>query len=131
MCALGSGYRPIPSELHRLAGREIELIGDNDETGIETTQLVSFALSTAGVDHRVWDWSKCETNATDFFSFWADCIEREVERIRNPFVKALGVTLFSPFPPLTVQLFNRSTVQLHKRQDEVTMKGSALFIHSL
>jgi hypothetical protein len=99
MCALGSGYRPIPSEMHKLAGRWVGLIGDNDEAGIETTQIVSFALNTAGVEHHVWDWGRCRTNARDFFSFWADCIEKEVKSFSDPFVKTLSGTVFSPSPP--------------------------------
>jgi hypothetical protein len=114
MCALGSGYRPIPSELHKLAGRWVGVIGDNGETGIETAQLVSFALNTAGVDHVVWDWSKVSTNASDFFEFWADCILKEVKSFKNPFVKLLNGTVFSPAPPSynsTIQPFNPSTTE--------------------
>jgi hypothetical protein len=59
VCALGSGYRPIASEIEQLRGRRILLIGDNDAAGIETTRIVSRALEGAGVDHRVWDWSDC------------------------------------------------------------------------
>jgi hypothetical protein len=99
MCALGSGYRSIPSELHKLAGRWVGVIGDNNEEGIKTAQLVSFALNTAGVDHMVWDWSKCETKAGDFFEFWADCILKEVKSFKSPFVRLLKGTFLSPSSP--------------------------------
>jgi hypothetical protein len=52
LCALGSGYRPIKSEIEQLRGRLVVVIGDNDAVGMETAQIVSNALTSAGVDHR-------------------------------------------------------------------------------
>jgi hypothetical protein len=57
MCALGSGYRPIASELQQLRGRRVGVIGDNDAAGIKTTEIVCRALDDADVAYGVWDWS--------------------------------------------------------------------------
>jgi hypothetical protein len=59
LCALGSGYRPMPSEIEQLQGRRVVVIGDNDAAGIQTTEIVAGALAAAGVDHETWDWSAC------------------------------------------------------------------------
>jgi hypothetical protein len=99
MCALGSGYRPIPSEMHKLAGRFVSVIGDNDVVGIKTTQLVSFALNTAGVEHQVWDWSKCEIRVNDLFDFWVHIEGEGKEKFTNPFVQLYPGTFFFPSPP--------------------------------
>jgi hypothetical protein len=57
LAALGSGYRPIPSELNKLRGRKLFVIGDNDTAGFETTQIVSCALTTAKIEHSLWNWN--------------------------------------------------------------------------
>ena len=67
VCALGSGYRPIPDEIEKLRGRMVMLIGDNDAAGIETAQIVSEALNHAGVDYHVWDWSAWQGRCKDLF----------------------------------------------------------------
>jgi hypothetical protein len=69
ICALGSGYRPIRSELEQLRGRQVLVVGDNDAAGIETTEIVCQALEAAGVDHKVWDWTnRPEKDLYDFLS---------------------------------------------------------------
>lgn len=108
ICALGSGYRAIPSELHKLAGRFVGVIGDNDVAGIETTQLVSYALNQAGIENEVWDWSKCENRAKDFFDFWV----KAKGKAKTAFVRLYSGTLFCPSLPShnsPVQQFNPST----------------------
>jgi hypothetical protein len=55
--ALGSGYRPIANELTQLAGREVIVIGDRDNAGIESVRRVSAALCSHGVDHVVLNWN--------------------------------------------------------------------------
>jgi hypothetical protein len=67
VCALGSGYRPIPNELEKLRGRFLILIGDRDTAGIETTQIVSHAFDCAGIDYRIWDWSIWQGKCKDLF----------------------------------------------------------------
>jgi hypothetical protein len=57
VCGLGSGYRPITSEIEQLRGRHVGLVGDRDAVGVETTSIVSRALHEAVVGHHVWDWS--------------------------------------------------------------------------
>jgi hypothetical protein len=112
MCALGSGYRPLPNEMHKLAGRWVVLIGDNDQVGTETTQLVSFSLNTAGVGHCVWDWGLCEIKAKDLFAFMTKV---PAGRMKNPFVQLYSGTFFCPPPPSydsTVQQFNSSTQEI-------------------
>ena len=109
MCALGSGYRPIPSEMHKLAGRWVVLIGDNDESGTKTTQLVSFALNTAGVRHCIWDWELCHIKATDFFQFM---MKVPVGSVKNPLRVLYNGTFLSSSPPSQnspVQQFSSST----------------------
>ena len=67
VCALGSGYRPITSELQQLRGRLVVLIGDNDAAGFETAQIVSPALEHADVDHCIWAWSAWQGRCKDLF----------------------------------------------------------------
>ena len=57
ICALGSGYRPIVSELQQLHGRRVGLIGDRDAAGVETTRIISRALEYPSVDYITWEWS--------------------------------------------------------------------------
>jgi hypothetical protein len=71
LCALGSGYRPIRAELEQLRGRRVGVIGDNDAAGIETTKIVSDALSDVGVEHAIWNWSACRTNEKDLAGWLA------------------------------------------------------------
>jgi len=55
--ALSAAYRPIPTELEKLRGKTILLVGDRDPAGMETTQRVSEALTATGVDHAVLNWN--------------------------------------------------------------------------
>src|SRR5437764_15382817 len=71
LCALGSGYRPIRSELEQLRGRWVGVIGDNDAAGLKTTQIVSSALNDVGIEHARWNWVVCATDAKDIFSWLA------------------------------------------------------------
>jgi Toprim-like len=60
LCALGSGYRPIKSELEQLRGRFVEIVGDRDSAGLATTKIVHDALTGAGIDCTVWEWDSME-----------------------------------------------------------------------
>ena len=63
ICALGSGYRPIASELQQLHGRRVGLIGDRDAAGVETTRIVCRALEQADIEHGIWGWANCAEKA--------------------------------------------------------------------
>ena len=104
-CALGSGYRPIASEIEQLCSRRVELIGDQDAAGVETTSIVSRALHRAGVEHGIWDWSD-----------WANRDDKDLFDVlitidtdpSTPFF----FSFFSSFPRFNssaVQQFNSST----------------------
>ena len=69
MCALGSGYRPIRSEVEQLRGRWIGLIWDNDVAGIEAAKIVSTTLDYIGVAHARFNWVACQTNEKDLFGW--------------------------------------------------------------
>jgi hypothetical protein len=94
-CALGSGYKPIPAELHKLAGRWVGVIGDNDEAGVKASELVSWTLNTAGVEHAVWDWRKCPLPEKDLRAFML----RAGGEYLSPFVNMPIGTVFSPSLP--------------------------------
>ena len=94
-CALGSGYRPIPCEIHKLAGRWVGVIGDNDDAGHKTTAIVSDALCVAGVAHAVWDWSKWPPETKDLFAVVMRAMSGEKTPIT--FVQRFG--FFSPSFP--------------------------------
>ena len=118
MCALGSGYRPIPSELHKLAGRWVVLIGDNDDAGRETVQIVSYAFNFAGIGHAVWDWDLCEIKTKDLFQFMMKC---PYGRVKNPLRILYEGTFMSPSLPAPhspVHPFTRSTTQIAGVSDE-------------
>jgi hypothetical protein len=100
ICALGSGYRPIRAELEQLCGRWVGVIGDNDAPGIETTQLVSCALADAGVEHGIWSWSKCETDAKDLYGWLVS------QKGKNRPYLGTFFSLFSPSPSSTIHPFN-------------------------
>jgi hypothetical protein len=101
VCALGSGYRPIASELQRLCGRQVLVIGDNDAAGSDTVGIVSRALINVGVEHKIWDWSGCQHK--DLYEFVVS--SGNVSRV-------LPYKSFSPLPPSSnspLQHFNPST----------------------
>jgi hypothetical protein len=107
VCALGSGYRPIPNELQQLRGRRVLLIGDNDAAGIQTTQIVSRALAATGINYEVWDWS--DHPQKDVYDFLA-----AMDASREKFLTPRICTFFSsslPSHSSTVQQFNCSTTQ--------------------
>jgi hypothetical protein len=54
--ALGSGYRPISSELAQLVGRKVIVIGDRDG-GVACVRILSAALCKHGVKHVVLNWN--------------------------------------------------------------------------
>jgi hypothetical protein len=105
ICALGSGYRPIASEIEQLCSRRVELIGDRDAAGVETTSIVSRALHHARVEHGIWDWSDCANqDDKDLFDV---LITIDLNPGTPPFF-----SFFSSFPRFsdsTVQRFNAST----------------------
>jgi hypothetical protein len=119
MCALGSGYRPIPSELHSLVGRWVVLIGDNDNAGREATQIVSYAFNNAGLGHAVWDWDLCELKTKDLYGFMMKVRYGEV---KNPLRVLYPGTVFSPFPPSynsPVHPFTPSTTQTDEDKNAI------------
>jgi hypothetical protein len=65
VCALGSGYRPLMSEIQQLRGRHVLVIGDNDAAGQRTAEIVSRALEQGGSDHHVWNWSPWLNSGSD------------------------------------------------------------------
>jgi hypothetical protein len=102
ICALGSGYRPIKSEIDQLRGRSVLLIGDNDAAGVETVELASRALAAVGVDHKMFDWTnRPEKDLHDFLSAASQ------DSFFSNFSSSLSLLL-------TIQPFNTSTLQLHK-----------------
>jgi hypothetical protein len=106
VCALGSGYRPIRVELKQLCGRWVGVIGDNDAAGIATTQIVSSTLRDLGVDHAIWNWSRCSTKEKDLFGWLASS--------GKPDLGSLCENFFTPLSPSyrsTLQPFNRSTTE--------------------
>jgi hypothetical protein len=121
-CALGSGYRPIASEIQQLRGRRVGLIGDRDVSGNATLQLVSRALDDAGVEYGVWDWSDWAEKDKDFYD-----VITTLDSIAGPGMKVFAAnvtenpvsvpcdTTFSPLssPSYTspIQPFNPSTQQ--------------------
>jgi hypothetical protein len=112
VCALGSGYRPIASELEQLRGRRVVVIGDNDHVGIETTWIVSRALSGASVEHVVFDYSDMPTGCKDLYDLLTkldSCVPGY-----KVFPTLSSTTFFPPLSPPTIQLFNHSTLQLQK-----------------
>jgi hypothetical protein len=105
ICALGSGYRPIRSELKKLRGRFVGLIWDNDASRIEAVNIVSSALADLRVEHTRFNWVVCETNEKDLFG-WLSSLKGK----KTPSI----CTLFpSPLPSYQspVQPFNRSTTE--------------------
>ena len=105
ICALGSGYRPIASEIEQLCSRRVELIGDRDAAGVETTSIVSRALHHARVEHGIWDWSD-----------WANQDDKDLFDVLITIDSNPGTppffSFFSSFPRFsgsTVQQFNSST----------------------
>jgi Toprim domain-containing protein len=106
VCALGSGYRPLPCELQQLRGRRVVVIGDNDTAGIETTQIVCRALEAAGVDHKVWDWS--ERREKDLYDFLAAGDQSSFFSFNTFFSSSLSFSQFNGSP---IQPFNPSTTE--------------------
>jgi hypothetical protein len=113
VCALGSGYRPIRSELEQLRGRNVLLIGDNDAAGIETTQIVSHALAYAGVDYRVWDWSAWQGKCKDLFELL------ESGQLSGLCTSDFFSSLF-PSQSSSVQVFNSSGLHVFKSSSPET-----------
>jgi hypothetical protein len=128
ICALGSGYRAIATEIEQLCSRRVELIGDRDAAGVETTRIISRALEYAGVDHSTWDWSDwADKDDKDLFDvlttidshrgaglkLFRACRVGEGDQISATGTPTpLFFSFFSSFPPFngsTVQRFNCST----------------------
>jgi hypothetical protein len=107
VCGLGSGYRPITSELVQLRGRRVLLIGDNDAAGEECANIVAAAMLRHQVDFSVWDWSKYPETIKDIFELLADFPEQATTQ----FSGCLSTFLppFSPSYVSPVQPFNPST----------------------
>jgi hypothetical protein len=99
LCALGSGYRPITSEIEQLRGRYVEIIGDQDAAGREAIKIVSDALSYAGVYHSIWKWNP--DNGKDAF---------DLLKLINTNFSSLSL----PSSHSTVQPFNCSTTENRK-----------------
>jgi len=119
ICALGSGYRPIVSELQQLHGRRVGLIGDRDTAGTETTRIVSRALDQAGVAYGIWDWAEwAKKSDKDLFDVLTtmdsqaspglklSVIQRN--QVSSPCTSSFFSSLF-PSHGSTVQPFNSST----------------------
>jgi hypothetical protein len=68
LCALGSGYRPLPSEIEHLRGRQLRLICDNDAVSHSTAAIVCDALAQAEVEFKLWQWTDAD-EAVDLFAF--------------------------------------------------------------
>jgi PEP-CTERM motif len=107
--ALGSGYRPIRAELEQLRGRWVGVIGDNDAPGIETTQLVSFALSVTenGPQPNIGTGAIGEYNAITGATVNASL----VSGLSNPLgIAVFGGNLFvSQYGPNTIGEYNAIT----------------------
>jgi len=100
--ALGSGYRPIASEIEQLSSRRVELIGDRDAAGVGTTSIVSRALHHAVVEHRIWDWSNwANQDDKDLFNVLITIDSNPSTHFFFPFFSS-----FSQFNGSTVQQFN-------------------------
>jgi hypothetical protein len=71
LCALGSGYRPIHSELKMLQGRQVIVIGDNDTAGRETTHLVLQELWAQKIAPLFLDWSLIPFPCKDLYEWFS------------------------------------------------------------
>jgi hypothetical protein len=121
VCALGSGYRPIPTELQQLRGRRVLLIGDNDAAGENCANIVAAAMLREKIDFTVWDWSRCPENAKDLFELIAEFPEQAETQFSGRFDFA-GSSFFSPLSPSytsTRQPFNPSTNKTGISNDEL------------
>ena len=126
ICALGSGYRPIASELQQLHGRRVGLIGDRDAAGVETTRIVCRALEQADIEHGIWGWANCAEKAgKDLFDVLTTMDSGARSELKvfpsgpvlpdNPVTYPSISFFFLLFSLPTIQRFNRSTVQLKRR----------------
>jgi len=92
VAALGSGYRPINSELKRLAGRRLIVIGDRDHVGVESVRRVSSALCSIGVDHVALNWNSFpDADGKDLFDLL------QSSNGKNPHWYCKFFSFFSPF----------------------------------
>jgi len=112
ICALGSGYRPIESEMRKLRGRSVLLIGDNDTAGAETVEIVSRALIGVGIEHGVWDWSMCQHK--DLYEFLASS-----KSVLPSFFTKFS-SLFLPSKGSRVQGFSGSRQEIGERSISVS-----------
>jgi hypothetical protein len=107
LAALGSGYRPIRSELKQLRGRRVTLVSDNDVAGRQTLQLVANAFDELGVDCNAWQWN--ENEPKDLYEWLARADAQEVscvEQFPSTGVNGKFCPPSSPSPCSTVQLKN-------------------------
>jgi hypothetical protein len=108
VCALGSGYRPITSQIDQLCGRHVGLVGDRDAAGVETTGIVSQALHHAVIDHHIWNWADWQhEHDKDLFD-----VLTTIGLSNSTTTSTFFFSFFSPFPQFngsTVQHFNGST----------------------
>jgi hypothetical protein len=89
--ALGSGYRPIRSELEQLRGRWVGVIYDNDAAGIKCLEIVCSALADLGIEHNRFNWGSCQTNEKDIFAWLeSDFVPQTIPSLQN---------FFSPLSP--------------------------------
>jgi hypothetical protein len=105
---LGSGYRPIASEIEQLRGRRVLLIGDNDAAGENCANIAAAAMLRAKIDFTVWDWARCPANVKDLF----DLLAQFPEQAKTQFSGLFASSFFSPLSPSyssAVQPFNCST----------------------
>lgn len=109
VAALGSGYRPIQSEIAQLRRIRVLLIGDRDPAGMEAVPRVSKALTDSEVDHVVINWASLPRNAgKDLFDLLL-AMQRQRNFARVLPFQLLNFFLPSPSYSSTVQQFSSST----------------------
>jgi hypothetical protein len=122
MCALGSGYRPINSELEQLRGRRVLLIGDKDRAGEDCANIVAAALIREQVDFVLWNWSQCPKHVKDLY----DLLAEFPDHAKTQFSALRKNTFFSALLPSytsTLQHFNPSTAHAHAHAREEKTPG--------
>jgi hypothetical protein len=123
LCALGSGYRPIRAEVDKLRGRKVLVIGDNDAAGRDTVQIVSHALTDAGVEHSLWNWGNDKSK--DLYEWLVRSSDSPASSASvagmnsNPWGEALHTQFSPPFPPSqcsSVQVFKCSSQEIPQQE---------------
>jgi hypothetical protein len=134
LAALGSGYRPIASELEKLRDRIVMVIGDNDAAGRNATQIVSNELTDVKVEHSIWNWGndkskdlyECLTRL-DAQSTTTNGTSSVVEQLRGSVVEQLS-SFSPPSGSSTVQRFSGSTTQRQQLGEDELLRLIEPFI---